>query len=603
MTFFHSLSIVSITLLIALPVPSFASASPQDRKATPPPVMKRKQQSDGPKLRPQRVVADSGWMPELLSEKDEIRLAAPNPKSRYLQAQRVLKRRNTFEAEFRRRNPLRAADVPMVRRAPRASDPYYSLRDLELVTPVKSQGSYGTCWAFAHVAMIESSWLMRHGEVLDLSEQDLIDCNCREPGNPNPPRHHEKLEVGLATEEEIPYRGDGANTDRGNDNCQPCSLETTTPYRRIIWAPVNPDYTGDSPLTRTPVPTMEIKQALIDHGSIYTKMHIPTGSKFGALRGDDVFTETIPILYDDQKNHGAHMVCIVGWDDRKSAWLMKNSWGTGWGDKGFGWVSYGSCNIGMGASWCLVDAPECHVTAVYKKERGPIHQIYGWSFTEYKKKYDELWKDGYRLNVLENTVEEDRVLYSAVWGKSDAREKQLYGAKRPDFVARHKELHKNGWRLVIMNSSVVKDQVRYDAVWRKDDADTRIACGLTFKKFKQKYDKLWKEGWRVHLLNNYSVNGEIRYDAVWHKGSDPEIQIYNAPYEQYRARYDELWPEGWRLHILNNLVNDGEVRFTAVWRRSTENEIQLYSWPYDEFRDRDKELRGKGWRLRLVSAH
>ncbi|MCV3212204.1 hypothetical protein OGM63_01455 [Plectonema radiosum NIES-515] len=47
-------------------------------------------------------------------------------------------------------------------------------------------------------------------------------------------------------------------------------------------------------------------------------------------------------------------VTIIGWDDDKQAWLIKNSWGPYWGEKGYMWIGYKSNNIGCGAAW--VDA-------------------------------------------------------------------------------------------------------------------------------------------------------------------------------------------------------------------------------------------------------
>jgi hypothetical protein len=46
-----------------------------------------------------------------------------------------------------------------------------------------------------------------------------------------------------------------------------------------------------------------------------------------------------------------HVVLLIGWDDAKGAWLVKNSWGEEWGEKGFAWIKYGSNNIGMFAAW------------------------------------------------------------------------------------------------------------------------------------------------------------------------------------------------------------------------------------------------------------
>ena len=90
------------------------------------------------------------------------------------------------------------------------------------------------------------------------------------------------------------------------------------------------------------MPTVaQLKKALIEHGPLVA-----------------------PIIYDEclwryrggvfnEKNSGdvGHVVLLVGWDDAKGAWLVKNSWGEEWGEKGFGWIKYGSNNIGMFAAW------------------------------------------------------------------------------------------------------------------------------------------------------------------------------------------------------------------------------------------------------------
>jgi hypothetical protein len=47
-------------------------------------------------------------------------------------------------------------------------------------------------------------------------------------------------------------------------------------------------------------------------------------------------------------NHG---VTLIGWDDAKQAWRIKNSWGPGWGESGYMWIDYQSNSIGYGASW------------------------------------------------------------------------------------------------------------------------------------------------------------------------------------------------------------------------------------------------------------
>ncbi|MCK4764796.1 MAG: hypothetical protein KAW12_21540, partial [Candidatus Aminicenantes bacterium] len=54
-----------------------------------------------------------------------------------------------------------------------------------------------------------------------------------------------------------------------------------------------------------------------------------------------------------KKIHPNHAIILCGWDDALGAWLLKNSWGTGWGDNGFMWIQY-NCNVvGYGANYIV----------------------------------------------------------------------------------------------------------------------------------------------------------------------------------------------------------------------------------------------------------
>ncbi len=99
------------------------------------------------------------------------------------------------------------------------------------------------------------------------------------------------------------------------------------------------DYVNSPP--DLPPPVEQLKTALIEHGPLVAP--IVYDACLANYKGG-VFNEQ-----DLRKVN--HVVLLVGWDDSKEAWLIKNSWGEEWGEKGFGWIRYGSNNFGAFAAW------------------------------------------------------------------------------------------------------------------------------------------------------------------------------------------------------------------------------------------------------------
>lgn len=48
-----------------------------------------------------------------------------------------------------------------------------------------------------------------------------------------------------------------------------------------------------------------------------------------------------------------HAIILAGWDDTRGAWLLRNSWGTSWGNAGYMWIAYGSQKVGYGAAYVV----------------------------------------------------------------------------------------------------------------------------------------------------------------------------------------------------------------------------------------------------------
>jgi hypothetical protein len=193
--------------------------------------------------------------------------------------------------------------------------------------------------------------------------------------------------------------------------------------------------------------------------------------------------------------------------------------------------------------------------AVWRQEGniGEI-QVYGWSYASMRAKYDELWPAGWRLHILSSFVENGQTYYNAVWRQlGNLAELQAYGWTYANYRAKYDEIWTQGFRLQILDVYDDGGTSRYNAIWRRIGSVTEQQLyGSTYTSFRTKYDEIWPLGWRLHILTTYVQNGQRRYAAVWRKpGTVTEVQIYGASYQAYRQRYDELWPLGFRLHTLN----------------------------------------------------
>lgn len=195
-----------------------------------------------------------------------------------------------------------------------------------MVTPVKDQASCGSCWAFSVTGAIESANAVAGKGLVGLSEQQLVDCShaCCTVANQQVCNSgcgggwmwNAMYDViawgGLESETAYPYTAmDGA-----------CQMKNDTKFSGSLR-----NYTCLS----NPDPADEDAMAAI---------LVQKGPLSVAINADMVMSYTGGIITPGDSCPGTylnHAVLIVGYgeEDGTKYWIVKNSWGSGWGEEGY----------------------------------------------------------------------------------------------------------------------------------------------------------------------------------------------------------------------------------------------------------------------------
>ena len=220
--------------------------------------------------------------------------------------------------------------VPSTGGAPPAT---YDLRTLGRVTSVKNQNPYGTCWAFASFGSLESCLLP--GETQDFSEDNMaLTSGFNLPGGLyNGGGHHV-----MSTAYLVRWGGPvNESDDAYGDSYTPPGLTPRKHVQEVNWVPAR-----DSALDND-----NLKNAVMQYGGAMVWMSWP-----GSTAGDSYYKASTASYYYNGSEYAGHLVLVVGWDDNyaaanfattppgNGAFIVKNSWGTGWGNSGYFYVSY-----------------------------------------------------------------------------------------------------------------------------------------------------------------------------------------------------------------------------------------------------------------------
>ncbi|KAM7084718.1 cathepsin F [Molossus nigricans] len=212
--------------------------------------------------------------------------------------------------------------------------PEWDWRKKGAVTKVKNQGMCGSCWAFSVTGNVEGQWFLKQGDLLSLSEQELVDCDKVDKacmgGLPSNAYSAIKTLGGLETEDDYSYSG----------HLQTCSFSE----KKVKV------YINDS--VELSQNEQELAAWLAKNGPISVAINA-FGMQFyrhGISR--PLRPLCSPWLID-------HAVLLVGYGNRSDVpfWAIKNSWGTDWGEEGYYYLHRGSgaCGVNIMASSAVVN--------------------------------------------------------------------------------------------------------------------------------------------------------------------------------------------------------------------------------------------------------
>jgi C1A family cysteine protease len=204
----------------------------------------------------------------------------------------------------------------------------YDLRTFGRVTSVKNQNPYGTCWAFASCGALESGLLP--GETWNFSEDNLVLTNGFDSGG-DP--YNWGGNFVRATAYLVRWGGPvNESEDAYGDNSTPPGLTPRKHMQEVNWIPARASALDND----------NVKNAIMQYGGAYVSM--------GWY--DSAYKSSTASYYYNGSSGTNHGVLIVGWDDKYSAanfaaapadngaFIVKNSWGTTWGNSGYFYVSY-----------------------------------------------------------------------------------------------------------------------------------------------------------------------------------------------------------------------------------------------------------------------
>lgn len=209
------------------------------------------------------------------------------------------------------------------------------------VTPVKNQGQCGSCWTFSSSGALEGAYKIATGELISLSEQQLVDCS-KNDGNSG--CNGGSMDAAFAYLENHPYCTDEsyAYTGRQQLTCRESNCTVGIPQHRI---------TG-----YYDVPSQDLQALMEAVAQQPVSVAIEADQMNFQLYHGGILSKACGSKLD-------HGVLLVGFGTENGIdyWKVKNSWGPEWGEEGFvrlerGVTKDGECGIKLGAVYPMISS-------------------------------------------------------------------------------------------------------------------------------------------------------------------------------------------------------------------------------------------------------
>jgi len=219
-------------------------------------------------------------------------------------------------------------------RATKGAVDWRSKDGINWLGPVMNQGNCGSCVAFATVATLEGQVAISQGAPWlrpTFSPGQLFACGgggCETGWQPGQAAQVLKSD-GIVDEACMPYTS--GSTGQDQECSQQCADSGSRTYK-IRGSSAPSSYGG----------SVDKVKAALAHGPLVTTLSVY--SDFLTYAGG--IYKHVTGAYA-----GGHAVSLVGYDDAKRAWLIRNSWGQEWGESGFAWVSWDDVSGVGGNTW------------------------------------------------------------------------------------------------------------------------------------------------------------------------------------------------------------------------------------------------------------